>query len=168
MNTKKLIKQPTIKNLTKFAVENAIKVVANFEKIPTVFYCIGDSEIMRLEFSQLPTAKAKDLFGLMSRHLCVAGAAKANIVIADACVASPDEEPGEILAITVEIPGLQVIYLYSIDRDKTGKPKLGKLLQMPDRVPVNPCDQLLPIGIPSPAERIQALTAFAEAPSSMT
>lgn len=164
MKSKHLIKYPTIKNLTEFAVENAAKLIANHEEIPTFFYCIGDHYVKLLGFSQLPDAKAKDLFGQMCGHMCIAEAAKANIVITDVFVADADEQPGHIVTIIVEIPGLQVIYLYSILRDKAGKPKLGRLLDAPTVVHVCQFDQLLPIGIPSPAERIQACIAFAETP----
>ena len=164
MKSKQLIKYPTIKNLTKFAVENAAKLIANYGTIPTFLYCIGEHYVKVLGISRLPDARAKDLFGQMCGHLCVAEAAKANIVITDGCVADADEQPEHIVTITVEIPGMQVIYLYSIVWDKAGKPKMGKLLEAPTVVHVCQFNQLLPIGIPSLAERIQAATAFAEMP----
>ena|ERR1035437_8562033 len=166
MNPKELMKNPTIENLTKFAEEHTAMFLEKLDKVPSIFWCVGDRDVKALEFPPLPNYKIRDLFDNMCGQLCIAEAAKATIV-ADACEALTDIKPLQCVAITVEIPGLQIISLYSILRDKAGKPKLGELLQAPDVVPVCQFDQLLPIGIPSPTERIQAFMAFAEAPGSM-
>lgn len=166
MKPKQLIKKPTVKNLTEFARKHTAQFLERLDKVPSIFWCVGDRDVKALEFPPLPNYKIRDLFEYRCKQLCIAEAAKATIV-ADACEALTDIKPMQCLAITVEIPGLQIISLYSIRRDKAGKPKLGKLLQVPEVVPVCQFDQLLPIEIPSPAERIKAFTTFSEVPGSM-
>jgi hypothetical protein len=163
MKSKQLIKNPTVKNLTEFARKHTAKFLEKLDKVPSIFWCVGDQGVKALESPPLLTYDNSVLFEYRCKQLCIAEAAKATIV-ADACEALTDIKPTQCVAITVEIPGLQIISLYSILRDKTGKPKMGKLLEAPTVVHVCQFDQLLPIGIPTPAERIQALTDFAEAP----
>lgn len=160
MNAKKLIKQPTIKNLTEYAVNNADRFIANSVKFPTVFWCVGDRDVKAVELSNESNATTPDtamnLFADYCGQICIAEAAKANMMLMDSHLATRDQAPNQTASLLVEIPGLQVYYLFSIVQDKTGKSKLGKLLQAPAVVHVNQFDQLIPIGIPSPTERLQA------------
>lgn len=168
MTNDELIRNPTIENLTEFAVEKAARLVAKSEKIPIALYSIGDCMVNGLKFTGLPDAKTLEFFVLLGRHFCVAEAAKAIIAIKDLCVTDANEKPGQTLDITIEIKGLRVAYLYAIDRDQAGKPKLGKQLGTPVVTHLCQFDQLIPIVVPNELERVQACFELVEANFSAT
>lgn len=163
MTNDELIRNPTIENLTRFAELNAAAKFQKFRKIPTTLWCIGNHCVKAVGAMNLPTDKANSDFYNLARQLCIAESAKAAIYMAEVWVGPPNsadiirpsQHPArrECVQICSEFPGQSVTSLYSILRDQTGKPRLGKceLSHHVEKVNV-----FLPITTPSSFERAQA------------
>jgi hypothetical protein len=162
-NPGNLVKNPTFKNLTDYAVENAAKLIAEAGRIPTVFWCVGERTIITVEFPDSnDKSVVENTFGYCAQ-VCIAESAKATILLLDSAVTG-NGTPNQTATMVVDLPGLQVCYIYSIVQDKAGKPKLGNLFFASEVMRVNQREaQAIPVGTPSPAERLQAsIAAFSD------
>jgi len=159
INPKKIIKNPTFKNLTEYVLESASRFIAEAGRIPTVFWCVGHRGVMAIEFPDSTDGVVLEKCFEQCAQMCMAELAKANMVLMDSAV-TDHGTPNQTASIVVELPGLQVIYLYSIVQDQSGKIKLGKLISASEVMRVNQQElQFIPVGVPSPIQQVEASMA---------
>lgn len=131
MNPKTLIEHPTIKNLTEYALENVPLFMANSQNVPFVDWCVGEREIKVVECpftaDENTLAQNVECWGDVLHDIGY----KAGIRLCDRCIEDDGLAPNQIAEITVNSDELEVVYLYSIQRDMAGKLKLGEQLGEP-------------------------------------